>query len=73
MTREEVQKLLDLPVEERFELAETLWDSLHELPVTDWQREILDERLADLQRNPQGSRSWEEVKARLKQRLAQRE
>jgi len=36
---------------------------LDDLP--DWQRQILDERLADLERNPSDEQTWEEVKAEL--------
>ena len=35
------------------------------VPVPDWHREILDERLADLEANPDAGRPWEEVRADL--------
>jgi hypothetical protein len=35
------------------------------VPVPDWHREILDERLADLEANPDAGRPWEEVNADL--------
>jgi putative addiction module component (TIGR02574 family) len=42
-------KLQDLPLEERLRLVEDLWDSIaaeeQKLPLTDAQRELLDERL----------------------------
>jgi hypothetical protein len=34
-----------------------------EIPV--WQREILNERLADLERNPDDGQPWDEVRAEL--------
>jgi putative addiction module component (TIGR02574 family) len=71
MKRAEIQKLLDLPADERLELAQILWrsvepeDEAHFLPIPDWQRRILDERLADIERNPNSEQTWEEVKAEL--------
>jgi hypothetical protein len=35
------------------------------LPIPDWQRQILDERLADIETNPDAEQPWEEVKAEL--------
>jgi putative addiction module component (TIGR02574 family) len=71
MKSAEIRKLLDLPVAERMELAQILWDSVDPadeaglLAIPDWQRRILDERLADLERNPGGGQTWEEVKAEI--------
>lgn len=62
---------LKLPSEERFELAQILWKSIEPenevgfLSVPDWQRKTLEERLADLERNPDDEESWEQVKADL--------
>ena len=56
MTKADVDKLLELPSKERFELAQILWKSIEPedevrfLSIPDWQRTILDERLADLER-----------------------
>lgn len=72
MTRAEIQKLLDLPVDEKIELAQMLWESVEPedevrfLAIPDWQRRILDERLADLDRNPDDEQTWDEVKAELR-------
>jgi putative addiction module component (TIGR02574 family) len=44
--------LSGLPVSERIELVQDLWDSIsasrHEMPVQQWQRELALARLADL-------------------------
>lgn len=58
MTRIEIQKLLDLSVAEKMELAQMLWQSIEPaeeaglLAIPVWQRQILDERLADLEQHP---------------------
>jgi putative addiction module component (TIGR02574 family) len=61
---------LKLSPSDRLELIEALWDTLSEddVPVTPEERALLDERLADLERNPDAQSSWPEVKARLEQR-----
>jgi hypothetical protein len=40
-------------------------DETRFLSIPDWQRRILDERLADIERNPNDEQTWEEVKAEL--------
>lgn len=71
MNSAEIRKLLELPVDERLELAQILWESVEPeeearfLSVPDWQRRILDERLADIERNPGDEQTWEQVKAEL--------
>jgi putative addiction module component (TIGR02574 family) len=67
VTLELRQTVLELPAEDRQELAEALWDSLEIEPATlpAWQREILQTRLAELEANPEAGSSWEEVEARI--------
>lgn len=71
MTRQEVDKLLQLPAEERLEIAQVLWESVEPedevryLALPDWQRQVLRERLTDLDRNPGDEQPWDEVKAEL--------
>jgi putative addiction module component (TIGR02574 family) len=71
MKNAEIRRLLELPVTERMELAQILWESVEPedeasfLPIPAWQRQILDERLADLERNPDDEQPWEDVKAEL--------
>jgi putative addiction module component (TIGR02574 family) len=61
---------LKLSPSDRLQLIEALWDTLSEedIPVTPEERALLDERLADLERNPDAQSSWAEVRARLEQR-----
>jgi putative addiction module component (TIGR02574 family) len=58
---------LKLSPSDRLELIEALWDTLsdEDLPVTPEDRALLDERLADVERNPDAQSPWDEVKARL--------
>ncbi len=71
MRRAEIEKLLELPVAEKIELAQMLWESIEPedeagfLAIPGWQRQILDERLADLEEHPENEQTWEEVKAEL--------
>jgi putative addiction module component (TIGR02574 family) len=68
MTRSEIQRTaLELPVEERQELVEVLWESLESDPgpLPDWQRQLLDERLAALEASPEEGTVWEVVEKRI--------
>lgn len=65
---------MKLPIAQRIELVEAIWDSIAEdagvdvVPLPDWQREELERRLADFEANPQAGCSWEELDARLARR-----
>ncbi len=74
MTRAQLQeKLMELPVDERLEIAQRLWDSAApqpEVPVlTEEQKPLLAARRAAFLADPGSFRSWEEVKARILARL----
>jgi putative addiction module component (TIGR02574 family) len=74
MTKAQLQsEALQLPVEDRLELAEVIWESLEREPVQPelpaWQREILDERLAADDAAPEAGSSWQEVKQRILAKL----
>lgn len=63
-----------LSIAERLQLVEDLWDSIAQdanaesLPVTEKEKALLDERLADLEGDPEAGSTWEEVKARILRR-----
>lgn len=68
MTRDEIQStLLALPAVERRELAEVLWRSLEvdPEPLPDWQRRLLDERMAVLEAQPDEGAEWDDVERRV--------
>jgi putative addiction module component (TIGR02574 family) len=58
-----------LPIEERLELAEAIWQHLEQEPAQPalpaWQRELLDERIAEDDADPDAGSPWEEVKRRI--------
>ena len=62
-----------LSLAERIQLAEDLWDSVAAetggLPLTEAQATELDQRLAQLARDPEGGDSWEVVRGRIQERL----
>jgi putative addiction module component (TIGR02574 family) len=70
MTKTDLTRLaLELPIDERLDLAQTLWDSAS--PPADFEptsglRELLDSRLREAEANPEAGITWEEMKARLK-------
>jgi putative addiction module component (TIGR02574 family) len=65
-----------LSVRERVRLVQDIWDSIQptaeELPLTDEQKEIIDERLAEHRRDPSTAVPWEEVRERLRSKLDSR-
>jgi putative addiction module component (TIGR02574 family) len=70
MKQELVAEILALPVEDRVRLVEAIWESIsavpEALPLTDWQKEELDRRLDDLEKNPEAGSTLEEVFARIR-------
>jgi putative addiction module component (TIGR02574 family) len=70
MKQELVAEILALPVEERVRLVEAIWDSIsavpEALPLTDWQKQELDRRLAELEADPHAGSTLEEVFARIR-------
>ena len=67
----------DLSVEEKLDYLQSLWDrtaaSPESIPVPDWHREILDERLTDLEANPDAGDTWEAVQERLRRKFDSRQ
>lgn len=71
MTKAEVQRqALQLPERERLQLAEELWASVadlnaypEDLPLPQWQGDLLDERLKETRDDP--GKPWEQVKGEI--------
>ena len=70
MNQELVAEILALPVQERVRLVEAIWDSIsavpEALPLTQWQREELDRRLAEFEADPESGSTLEDVFARIR-------
>jgi putative addiction module component (TIGR02574 family) len=64
-----------LTIAERLQLVEDIWDSIaadadeESLPLSDEEKAMLDERLADMEANPGDGAPWSEVRARIINRL----
>jgi putative addiction module component (TIGR02574 family) len=69
MTKADLTRLaLELPVDERLDLAQTLWDSAsppEDFTLSQELRDLLDARLLEAEANPDTGVTWEEMKARL--------
>jgi len=67
-------EIASLNIEERLELIESLWESLvtdpSNIPVTDAQKRILDERLDAMDAGDDAGIPWEVVKASILKRLS---
>ena len=65
-----------LSVDEQIDYVQSLWDRIaarpEDIPVPDWHREILAERLAAHQRNNDRGKDWEEFEAELTAELTER-
>lgn len=65
----DLAQLLELPVTERLQLVEAIWDSLVEvpeaLPLSVELREELDRRLEAYYADPTTARPWDEIKGEL--------
>jgi len=70
MNQISVADILELPVQERIQLVEVIWESIAAVPqAIEFSPELkteLQERLADFERNPEAGYSWDQVKAHLK-------
>ena len=62
----ELENLETLPVPERVQIVEDLWDSIartnEDVPIPQWQKDELDRRKQLFLRNPNSGRTWDEVK-----------
>jgi putative addiction module component (TIGR02574 family) len=67
-----LEDILQLSVAERLDLMEKIWDSItaisEALPLTEAQCAELDRRMQAHSKNPEDVETWNEVKARIRQR-----
>ncbi len=60
-------EILALPVEDRIQLAMSIWDSVEEesIQLSNEHQQLLEDRLREHEANPDEGESWEVVRARL--------
>ena len=70
MNQTSVAEILELPLQERVQLVELIWDSIASTPAgLDISPELkadLEQRLKEFERDPDAGYSWAEVKSHLK-------
>jgi putative addiction module component (TIGR02574 family) len=63
-----------MTVDEKLKAIEMLWDDLcrneKEIPVADWQRELLDERQGQIDAGEAKFSDWESAKKRIRDRTS---
>lgn len=63
-------EIMELPVADRIQLVEDIWDSIaatpQAVPLTPEQTEELERRLAAYHRDPSAGSPWEEVRDRVR-------
>ena len=66
----------DLSVEERIDFVQSLWDRIaatpEQVPIPEWHRRIIQERLASYRANPTAGRPWVDVRADIAGKLRDR-
>jgi putative addiction module component (TIGR02574 family) len=66
----------DLSVDEQIDFVQSLWDRIaataEQVPVPEWHRQIIRERLAAYKANPGAGRSWTDVRTDIERKLRER-
>jgi putative addiction module component (TIGR02574 family) len=72
MSKFSAADVLELPISERLQLVEDIWNSIAAVPekveLTEDEKRLLDQRLQARDRNPAAGSPWEEVYARITSR-----
>lgn len=67
----------DLSVNEQIEYVQDLWGWIaarpEDIPVTDWQKELIEERVRQHEANPEAVVPWREVRSRLLEKYSTKE
>ncbi|NOV31791.1 addiction module protein [Methylomonas sp. ZR1] len=65
-----IADILELPLQERIQLVELIWDSVAAVPeaveVSPELKAELERRMTEFEWNPESGYSWDQVKSRLK-------
>ena len=66
----------DLSIDEKIDYVLALWERLaahpEQVPVPEWHRSILGERLREQQARPEDGKTWDEVREGIEQELRDR-
>jgi putative addiction module component (TIGR02574 family) len=66
----------DLSVDEQIDFVQSLWDRIaatsEQVPVPEWHRQIIRERLAAYNANPNAGRLWTDVLTDIERKLRDR-
>jgi putative addiction module component (TIGR02574 family) len=64
-------------IDQQIDYVQALWDRIaaraDQVPIPDWHRDVLDERLGDEGASPAHERAWEQVEAELRRHLKSRQ
>ena len=64
----------ELSVDEKIDFVQTLWDLIaadpRQVPVPDWHRDVLRDRLKAHQSDPDAGESWPKVRERIEQNIS---
>lgn len=65
-----LNEIATLSIEERISIVQNIWDGIAAeqacAELTEQQRQELDRRIADNEKNPENVMTWEEIKASIK-------
>ncbi len=65
-----IDEIKQLDITERILLVEEIWDSIakeqEHLVLSQYEKEILDTRLASLEENPKNLMLWDEIKTKIR-------
>ena len=66
----------DLSVDEQIDFVQSLWDRIaatsEQVPVPEWHRQIIRERLASYNASPSAGRLWTDVRTDIERKLRDR-
>jgi putative addiction module component (TIGR02574 family) len=66
----------DLAVEDQIDYVQSLWDRIaakpDQVPLPEWHKQMLDERLAAHEADPEAAKPWEEVRDEIRSKLGGR-
>ena len=62
-------RIVEIPIDERIQLVEDIWDSIAEVPesvkVPEWHKKVLDKRLERFHANSGSASPWKYIKEKI--------